>query len=647
MVMIQCPPRKGNLQAQSFTMYLKMDRTAWIVVIFSGFGLFWWFGQQPKHVERPKAAESVAPQVQGEDGVSAKETVAEAPRKAIEERTLSNDKADWVFTTEGGGIARVLLKEHNLKYRAQDSELAEDEEPKVTLNVHSSHPIGELTTGVGAFNNLVYGIVSSADKQIVLQAQHGELQITKTFNLSGNEDAGGQGHLVQLELRMKHTGDSRPYQISDYYLYAGSAAPLFPKEWEAQTGFSYYYEGDDEFHDVNHFEDEDFAYTENCAEFIWASVENQFYAINICADKKMWRDEGGNVNPEDTEEGEEKIKGYPGGIWATRRPVKLTGYENSAGEYHAVEGAIRLPALELNPGQEQVFKYDIYTGPKHHEILKGLDRERVEMTGFGRMPIFGWMAKPFSKPLSSLMDFLYGVFGNYGWAIICITLIIRFAIWPLHIKSQRTMKRMSLLQPKMKELKEKYKDNPQKMNQETMALYRDYGVNPLGGCLPILLQMPIFLGFFAMLRSAVELRHQPWLGWVEDLSMPDTVDSIAGFPLNILPILMGITMVLQMRMTPSTGDKMQRRIFMLMPVIFLIFCYGFASALALYWTAQNIISIGQTWLLRNRKDVELVKRKRVPRPVQGKGGPSFTAPAKKKPPKRKQIRTGGGKGRKS
>ncbi|MCP4850084.1 MAG: membrane protein insertase YidC [Verrucomicrobiaceae bacterium] len=614
-----------------------MDRTAWIVVIFCGFGLFWWFGQQAKYVEeadnarRQRAAEAVIPATQEEEEVPGKDATEQPPRETIEESTLSNDQADWVFTTGGGGIARVRLKDHNLKYRAGDSELAEDEEPKVTLNIHSTHPIGELTTGVGKFKDLVYGIVSTEDRQIVLQAQDGELQITKTFKLANSGDvastetgAEAQTHLVQLELRMKHTGNSRPYEISDYYLYTGSAAPLFPKEWEAQTGFSYFFEGDDEFQDVNHFEDEDLAYTEACEEFIWGSVENQFYAINICAEKE-----------------------YNGGIWATRRPVKLTGYEEASGQYYAVEGAIRLPAYSLNPGQEQVFKYDIYTGPKHYKLLKSLDRERVEMTGFGRMPIFGWMAKPFSKPLSSLMDYLYGLFGNYGWAIICITLIIRFAIWPLHIKSQRTMKRMSLLQPKMKELKEKYQDNPQKMNQETMALYRDYGVNPLGGCLPILLQMPIFLGFFAMLRSAVELRHQPWLGWVEDLSMPDTVVHIAGFPLNILPILMGITMVLQMRMTPSTGDKMQRRIFMLMPVIFLIFCYGFASALALYWTAQNIISIGQTWLLRNRKDVELVKRKRVPRPMPGKGRPSFNAPAKKKPPKRKQIRTGGSKGRRS
>lgn len=608
-----------------------MDKKAWIVVILCSLGLFLWFGEQSKYVERQKAAQRDAKAAQGnaktvQGGNTGKnpEPVNEAQKKTIEERTLSNRKADWIFTTGGGGIARVRLKEHNLKYREKDSEVPEDEEPKVILNFHSKHPIGELTAGVGEFKDLSYTVVASGNREIVLQADDDELQITKTFTLSDPESSAGRGHVVHLEIRMRHTGSSRPFQMSDYYLYAGSAAALFPKEWENQTGFSYQYGGDDEFHDVNHFEDEDLKYREDCEKFIWGGVENQFYAINICAEKE-----------------------YDGGIWATRKPVKLAGYETDSGEYYAVEGAIRLPVLSLEPGQEEIFKYDIYTGPKHYRTLKELDRERVEIIGFGRMPIFGWMAKPFSKPLSSLMDFLFGIFDNYGWAIICITVIIRFAIWPLHIKSQRTMKRMSLLQPKMKELKEKYKDNPQKMNQQTMALYRDYGVNPLGGCLPILLQMPIFLGFFAMLRSAVELRHEPWLGWVEDLSMPDTVTEIGGFPLNILPILMGITMVLQMRMTPSTGDKMQRRIFMMMPIIFLVFCYSFASALALYWTAQNIISIGQTWLLRNRKDVELVKRKRVARPAPGKRRPSFNAPPQKKSPKRKQIRTGGGKGKRS
>jgi YidC/Oxa1 family membrane protein insertase len=173
------------------------------------------------------------------------------------------------------------------------------------------------------------------------------------------------------------------------------------------------------------------------------------------------------------------------------------------------------------------------------------------------------------------------------------------------------MKRMSKLQPELKALKEKYPDDPQRMNQEMMKLYKKYSVNPLGGCLPMFLQIPIFFGFYRMLQYAVELRHQEFL-WVKDLSQPDTMAALDIFgmhlPINVLPILMGITMVIQMKMTPQTGDAMQRRIMMLMPVMFLFFCYNFASALALYWTTQNIFSIGQTWLMNKMPEPELKSR---------------------------------------
>ena len=153
-----------------------------------------------------------------------------------------------------------------------------------------------------------------------------------------------------------------------------------------------------------------------------------------------------------------------------------------------------------------------------------------------------------------------------------------------------------------------------------MKLYKDYGVNPIGGCLPLLLQMPIFIGYFAMLRSAVELRHEGWIGWVNDLSLPDSVGSLAGFPINILPLLMGITMMLQMRMTPQAAGPNQKQmqiIMSIMPIFITVICYNFASALALYWTAGNIFSIGQTWASKKfGKEVELKKidrkRKRLP-----------------------------------
>jgi YidC/Oxa1 family membrane protein insertase len=140
-----------------------------------------------------------------------------------------------------------------------------------------------------------------------------------------------------------------------------------------------------------------------------------------------------------------------------------------------------------------------------------------------------------------------------------------------------------------------------------MKLYREYGVNPMGGCLPMLVQIPIFFGVFNMINAAVELRGQPFL-WVKDLSQPDHLTDIFGLPLNLLPILMAVTMVIQMRMTPQTGDKLQRRIFMLMPLMFFVFCYNYASALALYWTTQNIVSIGQTWLTQRMPEPELAKK---------------------------------------
>jgi YidC/Oxa1 family membrane protein insertase len=168
------------------------------------------------------------------------------------------------------------------------------------------------------------------------------------------------------------------------------------------------------------------------------------------------------------------------------------------------------------------------------------------------------------------------------------------------------MKRMAKLKPEMDKLKEKYPDDPQKMNTEMMGLYRKFGINPLGGCLPMFAQLPIFIGFFSMLQHAVEMRGAPFLYWVHDLSQPDTVAHLAGIPINPLPIIMAITSVMQMAMMPNTGgDKTQMMMMKMMPFVFLVMCYNFASALALYWTVSNLFSIGQTWLSNRLPEPEL------------------------------------------
>jgi YidC/Oxa1 family membrane protein insertase len=159
----------------------------------------------------------------------------------------------------------------------------------------------------------------------------------------------------------------------------------------------------------------------------------------------------------------------------------------------------------------------------------------------------------------------------------------------------------------MTELREKYKDDPQKMNEEVMKLYREYGVNPFSGCVPMLIQIPIFFGFYAMLGSAIELRNSSFL-WVQDLSQPDTVFRLWGFPVNVLPIVMTGSMIWQMAISPKSGDAMQQRIFYFMPVVFLVFCYNYASGLALYWTTQNLFSIVQLYLTRNKPLPTLEKK---------------------------------------
>lgn len=218
---------------------------------------------------------------------------------------------------------------------------------------------------------------------------------------------------------------------------------------------------------------------------------------------------------------------------------------------------------------------------------------------------------PFSRFMNWSLWWVHAVTdkvsGKWSWglAVIVLTLLLRTAIWPLYNRSNRTMKRMSKLKPEIDKLKEKYPDDPQKMNQEMMKLYRTYGVNPLGGCLPMFAQLPIFFGFYSMLLHAVEMRGQEFL-WVADLSQPDTVGHLLGLPINPLPIVMAITSFAQMAMMPNTGgDKTQMMIIKLMPFMFLFICYNFASALALYWTVSNVFSIGQTWLSNRLPEPEL------------------------------------------
>ncbi len=265
------------------------------------------------------------------------------------------------------------------------------------------------------------------------------------------------------------------------------------------------------------------------------------------------------------------------------------------------------PAVTIAPGQKTERQLYFFAGPKEYRTLAHI-AERFQnnvdvVMGFG---FFGF----FSKALLLGMNWLHHTMSiSYGWAIIVITVIIKVLFWPLTQASTRSMKRMQALQPQMNALKEKYKDDPTKMNKKLMEFMRDNKVSPLGGCLPMVLQMPVFFGFFTMIRSAIELRGAHFL-WVADLSKPDTLFTIPGFnfPFNLLPLLMGGTMFWQAHLTPpSPGmDPAQQKMMKYMPLMFLVFLYNYSAALALYWTVQNLLTILQTKLTKSINPVTTV-----------------------------------------
>lgn len=238
-------------------------------------------------------------------------------------------------------------------------------------------------------------------------------------------------------------------------------------------------------------------------------------------------------------------------------------------------------------------KYTFFAGPKKQSLLWDLGMRDVMEFGMWR-----WVC----YPLVWVLNLFHSWIPSFGIGIILLTVLVRLVFWPLTHKSTVSMRRMSEIQPKMKEIREKFKDNPQRLQQETWALYRDNKVNPMASCLPMLVQIPVFIALFTVLRSAVELRYAPFL-WIADLSEPENLfPGIFPFGgLNILPILMAVTMGLQSALTPSTGDKQQQRMMMIMmPIMMLVMFYSFPSALSLYWTLSQVLSIVQMWYIRKR-----------------------------------------------
>jgi YidC/Oxa1 family membrane protein insertase len=252
-------------------------------------------------------------------------------------------------------------------------------------------------------------------------------------------------------------------------------------------------------------------------------------------------------------------------------------------------------------GKSGTSSFILYAGPKDYDTLKSLHVGLENIVDFGFFSII-------AVPLFWVLKLFYKLTGNYGWSIILLTVLVRIPFIPLVNKSQKSMKKMQAIQPKMAEVREKYKKDPQRMQKEMMELYKTHKVNPLGGCLPMVLQIPVFFALYKILLIAIELRDAPFILWIKDLSGPDTlfghipaaVPLIGGFAVGPLPILMGITMLMQQKMTPTSMDPTQNKMMMLMPVVFTFMFLNFASGLVLYWLMNNVFSVAQQFYVNQK-----------------------------------------------
>ena len=266
--------------------------------------------------------------------------------------------------------------------------------------------------------------------------------------------------------------------------------------------------------------------------------------------------------------------------------------------YKFYSGTLIGNARQLDSGKSLTSNYMVFFGPRDLAILEPLGHELDRSVDFGWLDII-------AKPMLSLLNIIYGFAGNYGIAIIIVTLLTKIVFWPVSRKSYQSMKKMQALQPQMKKIKEKFANDKQRQQQEQMALFKTHKVSPLGGCLPMIVQIPFFISFYQILGGSIELMHEPFMGWINDLSAPDRlfigfdIPYVGGLP--VLTLLMGASMFIQQKMTPSTGDATQAKMMMLMPVIFTFIFINMPSGLVLYWLVNNILSIAQQYWTNQSK----------------------------------------------
>ena len=494
---------------------------------------------------------------------------------------LTNELARYTFTSHGGGLKTVEL----LKFpEIVGGRNATNNGSLATLNNLAPAPVLATSGGTSLEGDGIFHLTRTATGVRAEKALTNGLVLVKAFELSTN-------YLVAASLSLTNTSaQSLALPVQQWII--GTATPMNPQDNGLSVGMMWFNGASSTEIGQSWFDNRflgcfpgtpRFEYRGGQTNVVWAAVHNQFFALAAMPGDKA-----------------DEVICHPVELprpleWLLQAPTRT-------GPVKGFETALVYPAQTLASGQGTERHFYFFAGPKEYRILDqigntfGNEIERV----MGFSGFFGWFAKVLLLSMNGLQATLHV---GYGWAIILITLIIKLLFWPLTQASTRSMKRMQALQPQMNELKAKYKDDAAKMNQKLMEFMKANKVSPLGGCLPMVIQLPIFFGFYRMIQSAIELRGEGFL-WVRDLAQPDTLFHIHlgtfDLPFNLLPLLMGGTMLWQSHLTPATpgADPMQQKMMKYMPLMFLFMLYNFSAGLTLYWTVQNLLSILQMKLTR-------------------------------------------------
>jgi len=500
--------------------------------------------------------------------------------------SLGNAYVDVAFTEYGGAIRDVSFR----KYPAQKSSPA----PYVFNQTHAA-PVLAFVGQPGLDVATRWQLVEKTASRVIFRAvADGKLEVTRTFTLQ-QEGPKEDPYRIEVATALRNLS-AEPIGAQRVALNLGTAVPVNAADtgmylnagwWNAE---SMTYVGRNDLqasggmlgmgaHDARPF-------IETPASVVWASVKNQFFVSLFTPDQ-------------------------PGVGTVVRRIKFVEALPDTNPAAFGVTADILLEFPRLEPGATATVAGKLYVGPKEYTRLKGFEKREEKVMQFS----YNWYTSMFGASFfAPLLLWLLNAFHSiipgtwaWGWAIIVTTLALKTATLPLTLTAAKSSKRMAKIQPRLKELNEKYADNPEKKQKATMELFKEAKVNPLGGCLPILITMPFFFGFYAMIQTSSDLRFAEFF-WIKDLASPDTVARLPfllanGIPINVMPLLMGVTQIIQMQLMPTPSvDNSQAKMFKFMPYMMILFCYSFGSGLALYWTVSNAFTIFQQLIINRLPD---------------------------------------------